>query len=161
MQHIDIERHSADQFRGASWAAVLLFACLLVSAPGLWAAPALELPAPEAYARAADGELVIIDIRRSEEWRQTGVGAGVLRIPMIHPRGEAGFLEEVLAAAGGHKDAPIALICRTGNRTTHLQRYLQAQGFTNVINIKEGMIGSAAGPGWIRRGLPVEPCPRC
>ncbi|MDP2795785.1 MAG: hypothetical protein Q8O25_17150 [Sulfurisoma sp.] len=44
------------------------------------------------------------------------------------------------------------------NRTTQVARYLEAQGFTQVFNIKEGMVGSAAGPGWIRRGLPVEPC---
>ena len=53
---------------------------------------------------------------------------------------------------------PIALICRTGNRTTQVQRYLQGQGFTNVYNVKEGMAGSGAGPGWIKRGLPVESC---
>jgi rhodanese-related sulfurtransferase len=48
------------------------------------------------------------------------------------------------------------LICRTGNRTTQVQRYLEAQGFTQVFNVREGMAGSAAGPGWLRRGLPLQ-----
>ena len=54
-----------------------------------------------------------------------------------------------------------ALICRTGNRTGQVQKFLQAQGFTNVLNVSEGMAGSGAGPGWARRGLPIEPCVQC
>jgi hypothetical protein len=27
-----------------------------------------------------------------------------------------------------------------------------------VYNVKEGMAGSGAGPGWIKHGLPLEPC---
>ncbi|MDP2809280.1 MAG: hypothetical protein Q8O34_03955 [Rhodocyclaceae bacterium] len=38
------------------------------------------------------------------------------------------------------------------------ERYLQSVGFTQVYNVKEGMAGSGAGPGWIKRGLPVETC---
>ena len=52
-------------------------------------------------------------------------------------------------------------LCRAGNRTTHVQRMLREAGFTRVYNIKEGMTGSSAGPGWIARGLPVQACPRC
>jgi rhodanese-related sulfurtransferase len=70
-------------------------------------------------------------------------------------------MAEVLQKVGGDKNAPIGLICRTGNRTTQVQKYLEAQGFTRVYNVKEGMAGSAAGPGWLRRGLQVEPCTRC
>jgi DNA-directed RNA polymerase alpha subunit len=67
----------------------------------------------------------------------------------------------VPAVANRPADAPIGLICRTGNRTTHMQKVLQDAGFTQVINIKEGMVGSAAGPGWLARGLPVEACKTC
>ena len=69
-----------------------------------------------------------------------------------------GFTNALLDQVKGDKNAPIALICRTGNRTTQVQRYLQSQGFTQVYNVKEGMAGSMAGPGWLRRGLPVESC---
>jgi len=37
----------------------------------------------------------------------------------------------------------------------------KAQGFTQVYNVKEGMVGSTAGPGWLKRGLPVERCAQC
>jgi rhodanese-related sulfurtransferase len=38
---------------------------------------------------------------------------------------------------------------------------LREAGFTQVYNIKEGMMGSSAGPGWIARGLPLEACGGC
>jgi rhodanese-related sulfurtransferase len=116
-----------------------------------------SLSAPEALERARAGNLTIVDIRRPEEWRQTGVAEGAARIDMRHPA----FVDAVLARVGGDRNAPIALICRTGNRTGQMQAVLRDQGFTNVYHIGEGMAGSGAGPGWVRRGLPVEPCTRC
>lgn len=137
-----------------------LLLALLAQPLAIYAAGA-TLSAPEALAAAEAGRLVIIDIRTPPEWRQTGVAKGASLINMRHPQGAPGFLAEVLQRVGGDKGAPIALICRTGNRTTQVQKYLEAQGFTRVYNIKEGMAGSAAGPGWLRRGLPVEACTRC
>ena len=58
---------------------------------------------------------------------------------------------------GTNRNAPIALICRTGNRTTQVQRYLQSVGFTQVYNVREGMAGSDAGPGWVARKRPGSP----
>jgi rhodanese-related sulfurtransferase len=116
-----------------------------------------SLAAPEALELARAHKLTIVDIRRPEEWRQTGVAEGAARIDMRHPQ----FADALLAQVGGDRNAPIALICRTGNRTSQMQAVLRDQGFTKVYHIGEGMAGSAAGPGWIRRGLPVEPCVRC
>jgi rhodanese-related sulfurtransferase len=119
------------------------------------------LSAPDAHAQARAGALTLIDIRRPDEWRQTGVAEGALRINMAHPQGAPGFVRQVEAEIGGDRNAPIGLICRTGNRTTHMQQVLREAGFTQVYNIREGMAGSGAGPGWIARGLPVEPCKNC
>ena len=41
------------------------------------------------------------------------------------------------------------------------RRCLKAQGYTQVYNVREGMAGSNAGPGWLARKLPVEPCSTC
>jgi len=130
---------------------------------GLLALPALaqEIAAPEAYEAIRAGKLKLIDIRTPPEWKQTGVAQGASLVNMIHPNGAAGFLDAVLSKVGGDRTAPIALICRTGNRTTQVQKFLQAQGFTHVLNIREGMAGSAAGPGWLARKLPTEPCSVC
>lgn len=119
------------------------------------------LTAPDAFAQAQAGKLTLIDIRRPDEWRQTGVARDALQINMVHPQGASGFVNQVTAEVGGDRNAPIGLICRTGNRTTQMQQVLLEAGFTRVYNIKEGMAGSSAGPGWIARGLPVEACTRC
>ena len=118
-----------------------------------------DLTAPEAYAAAGEGKVRLIDIRTPQEWRQTGVAPGAGRVDFY--RGPEILLNSILQMVGGDKNAPIALICRTGNRTSHAQKFLQAQGFTRVYNVKEGMAGSAAGPGWLKRALPVESCMQC
>ncbi len=119
------------------------------------------LAAPEAYAQAQAGKLTLIDIRRPDEWRQTGVAKDALQINMAHPQGMAGFVQQVTAELGGDRNVPIGLICRTGNRTTQMQQVLREAGFTQVYNVKEGMAGGVAGPGWIARGLPLQACDRC
>lgn len=122
---------------------------------------AQEMNAPEAYEAARAGKLTIIDIRTPPEWKQTGVAQGATLINMLHPQGAAGFLNAVLAKTGGDRTAPIALICRTGNRTSQVLKFLKAQGFTQVSHIPEGMAGSQAGPGWLARRLPTETCSVC
>ncbi|MTW19745.1 rhodanese-like domain-containing protein [Allochromatium palmeri] len=111
----------------------------------------------EALAKTRSGEILLIDIRTPPEWRETGVAPEAHRIDMTDPK----FVERLLQEMGGDKSAPIALICRTGNRSGYAQKQLQSMGFDNVHNIPEGMAGSRSGPGWIRRGLPVESCSNC
>ncbi|MBW7860247.1 MAG: rhodanese-like domain-containing protein [Rhodocyclaceae bacterium] len=118
-----------------------------------------DLSATDALAATMAGKLRLIDIRTPDEWRQTGVAPGVARADFY--RGPEALEQSILELVGGDRTAPIALICRTGNRTTQAQKFLQSRGFTQVYNIREGMAGSAAGPGWLRRGLPVESCMNC
>jgi rhodanese-related sulfurtransferase len=139
--------------------AAALTALLLLGACSSQARP--QLSAPEAQQGAASGSLTLIDIRTPGEWRQTGVPQGAKRIDMRQPGGPKAFVAAVEQAVGGDKNAPVALICRTGNRSGVMQGALEEAGFTRVYNVREGMAGSGAGPGWVRRGLPVEPCPSC
>lgn len=118
-----------------------------------------DLTAPEALAAAQAGKLKLIDIRTPAEWRETGVAPSAGRVDFY--RGPDALVPYILQTVKGDKNAPIALICRTGNRTTHAQKYLQGLGFTQVYNVREGMKGSPAGPGWLKRGLPVQPCVAC
>ena len=117
-----------------------------------------DLTAPEAAAAVSAGKITLIDIRTPPEWKETGVARGAMLINMLHPQGAPGFASALLEKVNGDRNAPIALICRTGNRTTQVQRYLQSVGFTQVYNVKEGMAGSSAGPGWLKRRLPVDTC---
>lgn len=110
------------------------------------------MSAPDALAAADKGEIVLVDIRTRGEWKLTGLAKPALAISMH----EAGFVRNLAKALGGNRANPVALICATGGRSAHMQRILATAGFTNVIDVSEGMIGSGAGPGWLRRGLPVK-----
>lgn len=105
----------------------------------------------EAHARATKGEIHLIDIRRPDEWSRTGVGEGAHALDMRRPD----FADALLALVNGDAKATIALICARGVRSRHLAAWLTEAGFDNVIDVPEGMLGSGAGPGWLKSDLPV------
>ena len=118
------------------------------------ASPETIVAAAMAHDRALAGEIVLVDVRRPSEWKSSGVPASGHAITM-HQDG-AEFLAKLRQAAAGNLARPIALICATGGRTTWLLPYLQKAGFTNVLNVAEGMFGSTHGKGWLKHGLPVR-----
>jgi rhodanese-related sulfurtransferase len=108
----------------------------------------------EAHAKALAGEIVLVDIRTPEEWRETGVPASAQAITMHQDAPK--LLAALAAATGGDTSKPLALICRTGNRTSFLQAELKKVGYTSVINVAEGVVGGPFGPGWVKSGLPLK-----
>ena len=126
--------------------------------PTLAAAHSAEhLPARTAWELVRQGRLTIVDIRRPEEWRQTGTPRGAIRLSFeTHPGGPAGFVHDLSQALGGDRTKPFAIICRTGNRTGLLLPFLQANGFIAARTIPEGMVGSRSGRGWLRHDLPLD-----
>ena len=131
-------------------------------APGMnaWADPRV-LGADRAYALAQGGQRLLIDVRTPGEWRQTGLPAAAVEVSLHHEDGLEGFVRSVLAAVDGDRAAPIALICRTGNRSRLAHELLIAHGFTDVLDVSEGVMGGQNGPGWMARGLPMEACTLC
>ena len=92
----------------------------------------------------------IYDIRRAEEWHQTGVIEGSRLQTFVDVSGRV--LPEFLAHFSRtiDKDDPVILICRTGNRTSTLARHLIEQmGYTQVYNVRNGITR------WIRDDRPV------
>ena len=110
-----------------------------------------DLTAPEALEHATAGDVILVDIRRPDEWARTGVGQGA--IPLDMRRHD--FVDALLAQTKGATDVPVALICARGVRSARMTARLKGAGFTRIIDVPEGMLGSGAGPGWIKRGLPV------
>ena len=92
----------------------------------------------------------IFDVRRPDEWRQTGVVEGSQLLTFVDGSGklEPDFLARFTATVA--KDDPVILICRTGNRTSKLARHLvENMGFTQVYNVRNGITQ------WIRDGQPT------
>lgn len=92
----------------------------------------------------------IFDVRRPDEWRQTGVINNSKLLTFISASGKLNqeFLPRFTSMVG--KADPVILICRTGNRTSQLARYLvEKLGYTNVHNVRNGITQ------WIREKQPV------
>jgi rhodanese-related sulfurtransferase len=82
----------------------------------------------------------IYDIRRPEEWRQTGVIERSRLLTFVDAGGSVlpGFLTRFTDAV--EKNDPVILMCRTGNRTSTLARHLVEQmGYTQVYNVRNGI----------------------
>jgi rhodanese-related sulfurtransferase len=120
------------------------------------------IDATRALAGVKAGEMTLIDVRSPAEWRQTGVPLGAKTVTIHDPQGMAGFVTAATRAVNGRKDKPVALICARGSRSSRAARALRAAGFSNIFNVREGMLGNSVdGPGWLHRKLPVEKCRNC
>jgi rhodanese-related sulfurtransferase len=109
----------------------------------------------EAHSRASTGEIILLDIRTPEEWRETGVPASAQALTMHQDAKK--FFTALEAATKGDRTKTIALICRTGNRSAALQAELIKAGYASVVDVAEGVVGGKYGPGWLKSGLPVGP----
>ena len=141
----------------------LLIAAAAPAALALGAAPALSqtanskgyevMDAQTAYEAAQKGEIILIDIRTPREWAETGIGEGAIALDMR----EKDFVQNLVRLRQDNPETPLALICRTGNRSGYVVQTLAQQGFPGLVDVSEGMAGGPNGQGWIARGLPVYP----
>ena len=87
--------------------------------------------------------VVVIDIRRPDEWASTGIieGAETITAFMANGRVHPEFLTKFRSVVPDPA-TPVMLYCRTGNRTTSLGNALIEQlGYTNVAHLKAGITG--------------------
>jgi rhodanese-related sulfurtransferase len=119
------------------------------------AATGQVMGAAEAHAKALAGEVVLVDVRTPEEWAETGVPASAHAVTM-HQDGRA-FVAGLSQALGGDTTRPLAIICRSGNRTSAIYADLRRAGFSGLINVAEGISGGPHGAGWLKAGLPMRP----
>jgi len=115
--------------------------------------------ATQAYSETASGSRVLIDVRSAPEWKGSGLPRGAATVTIHQPA--PAFLDRILAAVGGDPDRPIALICATGIRAHRAQQFLESRGFSNVLNVDGGLYGAPGAAGWVKSGLPMEPCSTC
>ncbi|SHJ74295.1 Rhodanese-related sulfurtransferase [Malonomonas rubra DSM 5091] len=98
---------------------------------------------------AAGGALV--DIRREEEWQQTGIVAGSELLTFFaadgssHPEGWLKELDRLVPL-----EQPLALICRTGYRTGLICDFLtEVSKRKKIYNVTNGIFG------WLAEQFPV------
>ena len=97
----------------------------------------------------------VIDIRRPEEWRETGVVEGSYLITAFDANGRfvRSFPRHLTRVV--ERDEPFVLICRVGNRTGVLARFMvEEAAYTQVMNVTDGILG------WLGEGRIVSSdCP--
>lgn len=126
---------------------LLVFACLTSACS--------ELPynnlSNEELATMLDKQVPVFDIRRLDEWKQTGIIEGSELLTFVDGNGrvQADFMQRFTTAVG--QNDPVILICRTGNRTSQLARFLtEKMGYTQVFNVRNGITE------WIRDKRPIK-----
>ncbi len=110
------------------------------------------LTASDANTGMLDGSLILIDVRRPEEWVETGVAEGAWLLDMT----DENFGAYVAAILDRNPNHDVAVICRTGNRTGRLMSAFAKAGMTGIKDVSEGMVGGPRGTGWIKTGLPLQ-----
>lgn len=101
----------------------------------------LAVPLEKARAEHESGNVLMIDIRESQE-HATGVAQGVFLLPMSQ-------VAQRITEIPKKPDQPVLLICNTQNRSRALTEALQDQGFTNIRYVNGGMSE------WAKRGWPM------
>jgi len=120
-------------------AVATLLAVVLTAGAGKSLAQEIITPA-QALQMADDGQIMIIDIRRPDEWRKTGIPARASRATVRFDRTPTAFLKRIAELTNGDKSRPIALICAAGVRSKQASRLLRNSGYTQVLDIGEGML---------------------
>lgn len=85
---------------------------------------------------------ILIDCREQDEWDQVHIEAAIL-MPLSH-------VETTYHGKLPDKNAEIVIHCRSGARSLNLCQFLSAHGYTNLTNVRGGILG------WINAGLAVK-----
>ena len=109
--------------------------------------PKLADATPADLKAAQQKGVVVIDIRRAEEWAETGIIEGAHTITAFTQSGQlhSEFQRKFIAIVPT-PDTPVMLYCRTGNRTGIIGNALVSQlGYSDVTHLSDGIVGWAAG----------------
>lgn len=129
------------------WPAILIVTLLVTLNTGSGRAETIDIGNEELQRLLAEG-VPLVDLRRSDEWRDTGVIHGSRLITFFDVQGsyDAPAWQKALTAVAGSED-PVILICRSGSRSGMVSDWLsEDQGYATVYNVTDGILS------WIRSG---------
>ena len=93
----------------------------------------------------------LIDIRRKDEWKSTGIVENSILMTFFDKNGKANtneWLKELNKIA--KKNDPVILICRTGRRTGIISKFLSDKvGYRLIYDVTDGITD------WIKKGNTV------
>ena len=119
-------------------------AALLISFLNVFLFAFKEISADEVAMFAGSGDAILVDVRTAPEWAESGV---IERSHLItyfdkdfRPLKDE-FMRKFSKVTGGDKNKQIVVICRTGQRSKLVAGILDREGYKNVYNYKEGIVG--------------------
>jgi rhodanese-related sulfurtransferase len=113
---------------------------------------AAVLSVPEAYERAQQSGVTLVDVREPQEW--TGGVASNAKGEVLAKLLPMSKLSERVQEIPNDPNQAIILICRTQNRSAEVAKQLIAKGYTNVSYVNGGM------KEWGERQLPTAAPPK-
>jgi rhodanese-related sulfurtransferase len=116
------------------------------------ATKAAVLSVPEAYERAQQSGVILVDVREPQEW--TGGVASNAKGKVLAKLLPMSKLSERVQEILNDPNQAIILICRTQNRSAEVAKQLIAKGYTNVSYVNGGM------KEWGERQLPTAAPPK-
>jgi rhodanese-related sulfurtransferase len=106
-----------------------------------------EVEEVSAEALKIDGNMVLIDVREPEEFASGYIDAPNM---LTIPRGKLEFMAIDKIAKVYGDDVKIVTYCLKGSRGILAGLQLKKMGFTNVVNLKGGIIG------WLQSGKSIK-----
>ena len=126
---------------------IVVFCAMLVAGAAPLHADVIDVDSAGLERLRADG-VPVIDVRRAEEWRKTGVIEGSHLLTFYDADGRYD-LERWLPALSqiAESGQAVAFICRSGKRSGRVARMLDERfGYSRVYTAREGILG------WIGEG---------
>jgi rhodanese-related sulfurtransferase len=102
---------------------------------------ATEICPTTAFGRVREGAL-LVDVREVDEVSEAAYDvSSIINIPLSE------FEERFVEVP---KDQPVIMVCRSGGRSLKATYFLINHGYTNVVNMQQGMLR------WAEKGFPVK-----
>ncbi|MBA3848477.1 MAG: sulfurtransferase [Opitutus sp.] len=120
--------------------------CFLTVTATVFAGDVARISPAKAAALVHDGHAVLVDVRETAEWKETGVAQPAVLLEKSDFDGARAAWTPFLRKIG--KDRTIILYCRSGKRAGTVAEALAAQGF-KVVN-------AGGFKDWADAGLPVR-----
>lgn len=116
----------------------------------------IELSLEEALNQYEKGNILIIDVRTSNEWKMTGIIPDSILINMHDDNHQERkeFLEELKKELSLNQNKNIAFICASGARSKIVSDFLINEGYKNIFHIPDGILGKQNN-GWLFQGYPI------
>ena len=107
--------------------------------------PVTQIDPATAHERVRKKDLILVDVRTEEEWR-SGIARGAHTVTLGNPR----MVDTIYGFMKEDTTKPVAVICRSGMRSSRAAKLLVQAGFTDVSNVRGGMMA------WTGANLPTQ-----